>query len=1118
MRHETAHRQPALPLLFALLLLAAHSACGDDEPSGPGETDPVPSVVEAASEPLPSGTVGEALADAPAVVVRDSEGDGVAGVMVGFSVSAGSLSADRAQTDDDGRASVEWTLGETAGEQTATAEVDGLDPVEFTATAAPGPVAVVAADVDTLRFVALDETRQLEATVADEYGNAIDDVEASWLSSDTSVVVIDASGLAGARASGEAELVVEAGQAADTVPVDVSQVAESILVTPAADTLVALGDARTLEVRVEDANGHEVETTNIDWTSGDDDVAAVDDAGDVSAVGNGEADIVASLGALADTARVRVRQELTLVAVTPAADTLVVGDTLELAVSALDPNDEPIQWPYDVAWSSSDGEIAAVDVDGEIAGVGVGHVEAVAEIEPTDGGAESGNGSAALLVSPHPARSVAIGQGTVCVLDIEGRAYCWGENTFGQVGDGSTEPRFSATAVAGDHVFEAIAVGVRHACGLTSPGRMFCWGSNQWGRLGTGGGGSTAEPQQVIGDHRFVSMDLSFSHTCALTNAGAAYCWGRDFEGQLADGSPGDTESEPVPVTGDLTFASVATGQTHTCGLTPDGEVYCWGRNRSGQFGDGTTSTETSPPVAAAGGQTFAAITTSSNHSCGVTDTGDAYCWGSNIHGAVGDGSTQSIRPSPQPVAGGLTFERVDAGRGFTCGMTAGRDAYCWGDNFDGSVGDGSFRDRHEPVPVVDASDVAYIVAGASNACGLASGGSLYCWGGAYGVMLDPLVSAPVPISGVMTGGMAATYDHRCAIGDAGAAYCWGLNADGQLGDGTTNHSAVPAPVSGGLTFEAVAPGGFHSCGVATDGGVHCWGANEQGQLGQGAGTTGGSSTTPVEIAGGRTYRTVASGIRHSCALTDAGQAYCWGFNDRGQLGGGSNATIVAEPIQASDTVFTALTLGRDHSCGTTDDGRAYCWGSDLGGQLGGTAPDDCSGQECARTAIPVDGGLTFDTLIARGRHTCGIATDGDAYCWGRNSSGELGVGDDANRASPAAVASAVEFDRLGSGTHHACGIAADGAAYCWGRNHDGRLGTGTTEINRKTPTAVAGGHAFASIHGTNDHTCGVTTSGEVYCWGFNGYGEFGGGETAYVPRPTPLAAGLRLATGSDPD
>ena len=206
----------------------------------------------------------------------------------------------------------------------------------------------------------------------------------------------------------------------------------------------------------------------------------------------------------------------------------------------------------------------------------------------------------------------------------------------------------------------------------------------------------------------FAGVSGGGNHTCSITTSAAAYCWGRNFSGQLGDGSTRDATT-PVPVSGGLAFQSIDAGAFHTCGLTATSEAYCWGLNFFGQLGDDNSPNNSDTPVLVQGGLTFATVSAGGVHNsntgtCGLTTSGEAYCWGDNRYGQLGDGaggSAGDLSPIPVGVTGGLTFQSVNVGGNHVCGLATTAVAYCWGRNFSGQLGDGNMGiNRNMPVRV----------------------------------------------------------------------------------------------------------------------------------------------------------------------------------------------------------------------------------------------------------------------------------------------------------------------------------------------------------------------------------------------------------------------------------
>lgn len=372
----------------------------------------------------------------------------------------------------------------------------------------------------------------------------------------------------------------------------------------------------------------------------------------------------------------------------------------------------------------------------------------------------------------------------------------------------------------------------------------------------------------------FASVSAGGNRTCGVTTAGAAYCWG---DGLLGDGTTAERRT-PVAVLGGLTFTQISSSDYLSCALTAGGAAYCWGSNLFGQLGTGDLATEGLTPVAVVGGRQYATIDAGrSAHACALTTMGAAYCWGGNSGGLLGLGTTTgpedcdagpTVYPCstvPAPVTGGLTFTALAVSSGHSCALTATGAAYCWGFNGFGALGDNTQGDRYAPVQVAGGLAFAALTVGGAHTCGLTTDGTAYCWGmNSYGQLgvgasagpelcfapgrgEESCSRAPVAVLGsarfasIDAGGL-----HTCAVTSNGVAHCWGANSSGQLGTGTMEQATTPAPVAGGLTFARVSAG-EHSCGVTVANIAYCWGSNVAGQLGNGSTTT---SNVPIKVAG----------------------------------------------------------------------------------------------------------------------------------------------------------------------------------------------------------------------------------------------------------------------------
>ena len=338
-----------------------------------------------------------------------------------------------------------------------------------------------------------------------------------------------------------------------------------------------------------------------------------------------------------------------------------------------------------------------------------------------------------------------------------------------------------------------------------------------------------------------VTSGSSAGHTCAVTGDHDLLCWGGNSYGQLGDGTT-QNRSSPVAVPAlDGTVAAVATGHQHTCALTLSGGVVCWGRNSEGQLGDGTT-TDRPAPVAVSGlGSGVVAIGAGFAHSCALLSTGGVRCWGNNFHGQIGDGTASNVWTTPRNVTQLAGVAAISSGDWHNCALLASGGVRCWGENLHGQLGNGQSSVNQQRTPVATLLDgpALDVAAGATHTCALLVDTSVWCWGrNTYGQLgsgaLGGLEDAPVPVSSLPDGAtsIAAGNAHTCATAASEATSCWGRNQFGQLGDGTmTDRTAPVAAVGTGAS--SVTAGEWHAC-TLRPGAVACWGRNDAGQLGQG--------------------------------------------------------------------------------------------------------------------------------------------------------------------------------------------------------------------------------------------------------------------------------------------
>ncbi len=704
-----------------------------------------------------------------------------------------------------------------------------------------------------------------------------------------------------------------------------------------------------------------------------------------------------------------------------------------------------------------------------------------------------------------------------CAAKGDGSVWCWGLNNEGQLGDNTTTDRPAPVQVKGPGGVgtltgaSAVTAGVEHACVVKSDGSVWCWGRNDKGQLGDNTTTDRLAPVQVKGPGGAgtltgaVTIAAGGSSTCAVKTDASVWCWGLNNKGQLGDDTTTDRAS-PVQVKGPggvgtlPGVALAAVGEQHACVVKTDGSMWCWGLNNKGQLGDTTTTDRASPvQVTGPGGAGTLSGTTSPTaglqHNCAVRSDGSVWCWGLNDKGQLGDNTTTD-RASPVQVKGpggvGTLPGVVLAAGGdlFTCAAASDHTVWCWGRNDKGQLGDNTTTDRPVPVQVkgggwTGAFDAVAVTGGGTHSCALRPDGSAWCWGrndkGQLGDNTTTSRIVPGQVTGAggvgaLTGVSALTagLKHSCAVRTTGSAWCWGLNDKGQLGDNTTTDRSAPVQVKGpgGVgTLSgavAVAAGESSTCAVKSDGSVWCWGRNDKGQLGD---NTTIDRSAPVQVKGASGVgtltgaSTVTTGPKHSCAAA-AGSVWCWGLNDKGQLG--DNTTIdrpVPVQVKGLGGVGTlsgavAVAAGESSTCAVKSDGSVWCWGRNDKGQLG----DNTTIDQLAPVQVKGPGGVgtlaAATTLTAGLKHVCVLKSDGTLWCWGINDKGELGDNTTTNRpvpvqvAGPSGVGTLTAVAVTDAGDEFTCAVSGDHTTWCWGRNGDGQLGDGTNS-DKSAPSQV---------------------------------------------------------------
>ena len=352
------------------------------------------------------------------------------------------------------------------------------------------------------------------------------------------------------------------------------------------------------------------------------------------------------------------------------------------------------------------------------------------------------------------------------------------------------------------------------------------------------------------------------------------------------------------------------------------------------------------------------------------------------------------------------------------------------------------------------------------------------------GDLLEPGGGGPTGVLSV------SSWRATCVTFDDGEAYCFGFGGSGQTGMSTITSNWIPTdPVEGGHNWVHLDVGFNHNCGITTSGEGLCWGFGFNGALGYEAS---GTVYAPGTSTGSQEWNSISAGYEHSCGVTSSGDGYCWGRNDFGQLGSDDEdltSTYEAQLV-ADNHDWSYIVAGEQNSCGITTSGAGYCWGDATYRAHGSQSIFD------QYAPVPLSGGHTFVDIGHGGDRGCGLTDENEIWCWGSNMplGGGLGVGEEPiESADPLRVVGGHDFTQMSVGTLHACGLTATGDIYCWGHNSAGQIDPENEGFHVYSPTQVGVGYTWQYVVAGMESTCGIT-GGELRCWGVAGSGKLGDG------------------------
>lgn len=693
----------------------------------------------------------------------------------------------------------------------------------------------------------------------------------------------------------------------------------------------------------------------------------------------------------------------------------------------------------------------------------------------------------------------------------------------------------------------AFDLGRTTMCAVYDNGRIRCWGSP------SNTGYDPAEnivydagpPIQYVNlDRSFHAVDVKVSNdfACALSRDGLVTCWGapalnpaqHSWLGHEVTEESVRATGKTLPFPGNAKIKQISVHYAHGCGVSNEGQLFCWGNNDHGRLGTGDQSERPTPVLINLGvGRTAKSVDTGSGSTCVILDDDSVKCWGYNNDGALATGDNVNVISGPG--AGidflGVAVKKIEIGAVHACALLKNNETRCWGNNQGGQLGYGDAVARLNPGPAIDFGTGKYAVdisVGDSfywswATCALLNTGEAKCWGNNYegNIGVKPVthgnITAP-PVAAIdITGntveikaGTAVT----CARNDDSEIRCWGWAWSGVLGIGL-GYEKIPKKQEHFLSLKGFEAVGSHACGVTSGGDGFCFGRSRDNCMGYGDGVSHYYDTQPPLLGLSNVNRLIPMD-RHTCALFNDGTLSCWGINAKGQLGYGDLAVRSTPPVtkvnlgglQVLDVKGSLLS-----TCALLDNlGKNVlkCWGQNNTGIAG-------VGDKLIKKAPPasIDFGtnsvLDFD--VSR-THACAVLDNGELRCWGANTSGQLGYGDLLEKLIPggtvATGGTAVEVDVSDKQT---CVRLADKTVKCFGLNTAGQLGY-DDEVATLSPRteAVNFGEPVESLSVIGDGTvCGRLTSGQVKCWGSVFYLGNGLKDTTRKPgKPVKFPDGLK--------